>query len=147
MSEAVDLSSILSKPASDIEPPKPLPNGIYIAQIESYETGRKAGEKQTPCIDFNLKVLQPTDVDPSECELPKNIRHTLFVTEQSLFRLKDFLEGTLQIEGGHRTLAEMLPEARGRMLRVEVVQKAYTPRGATEPQMINNINKTFPLEG
>lgn len=141
----VDLSKILSKPASDVQPPKPLPNGIYVGQVKDYEA-REIGEKKTPAVEFSIEILQPVDVDPSECELPKTLRFVQYLTDNSLFRFKDFLEQTLAIEGGQRTLLEMLPEAKGRMLQVEVVQDTYTPRGADTPQLVNNIKRAFKFD-
>jgi hypothetical protein len=141
----VDLASLLSKPASEVTPPKPLPNGVYVLTVQDYEY-REAGEKKTPLLAFQIQATQPVDVDPSECELPKTLKLDMWLTEASLFRFKNFMEKDLQIEGGQRTMMEMLPETKGRMFRGEVIQKPYTPRGADEPVMINEIKTTFPLE-
>lgn len=141
----IDLSSILSKPASEVLPPKPLPNGIYLAQVLDYEFRPEVGQKKNPMIEFELNIVQPVDVEPTECELPKKLRLTQWLTDASLFRFKEFLE-VLGIEGGQRTMMEMLPESKGRMCRVEIIQKPYTPAGSDTPQMINEVKKTFRLE-
>lgn len=142
-----DLTSILNKPADDIAPPKALPNGIYVAQVDGYEV-KRLGQNNNPACEFQLTISQPLDVDPSECELPKKLRHTYWLTEDALFRFKDFLETTLQIQGGHRTLQEMLPEARGRMFRAEIVQATYVPKGKADADavIVNNVKQVLPLE-
>jgi len=142
----VDLSGLLSKPASEVVPPKPLPAGIYICQVGDHEA-KVAGQKNNTVVEFEMTALQPTDNDPSDCELPKRLRQSFWLTPDAMHRFKNFLENTLQIEGGQRTLLEMLPEAKGRMCRANVTQKAYTPKGETESVIINEIDKLFPLEG
>lgn len=143
----MDLSAILSKPASEIQKPKPLPPGIYIGQISDY-AAKTIGEKQTPAVEFEITVTQAVEVDdPSTAELPRKNRYLQFVTENSLHRFRTFLEVTLGIDngGGQKTLFEMLPEAKGRMLRLQLIQKAYTPRDSSEMEMINEISAVYPL--
>ena len=143
----VDLSSIMSRPASDIIPPKPLPTGLYLAQCEKMSDPREVGANKTPAIDVTIRLTQPIDVEvPPDVEFPRSMRLTLWFSEQSLYRTREFLESTLQIEGGQRTLGEMLQDVPNRMLRVEVIEKSYTPKNSDTPQMINEIGKTFPVE-
>lgn len=144
---AVDLSSILSKPASEVLPPKPLPNGVYVLTVKDFDFRPEVGEKKNPMVSFDVEATMATDVDPSECELPKKLKHDLWLTDNALFRFKQFLETDLAIESSNRTLSEMLPEAKGRMFRAEIIQKPYTRKGETEATMINEIKRTFPLEG
>lgn len=142
----MDLSSILSKPASEIEAPKPLPAGLYMAQVEKIGEVREVGQNKTPGIDFTYKLLQPLDVEiPPGVDFPRSIRKTHFLSENSLFRFKQFLEDTLKIDGSGRTLGDMLPEANGRIFRVEIVEQMYTPKNG-EPTMINNVGKEFAAE-
>ena len=146
---AIDLSSILSRPASTIEAPKPLPTGMYMAQIEKSLDPRGINTKNGPTvvIDLLVKILQPLDVEvPAEVELPRTLRHTLWLGESQLHRTRDFLEQTLKIEGGSRTLGEMLGEVAGKMLRVEVTERSYVPQNSDVPQIANEIGKTFALE-
>lgn len=146
---AIDLSSILSRPASSIEAPKPLPTGLYMSQIEKQLDPREINTKNGPTVvvDLLVKVIQPLDVEvPPEVELPRTLRHTLWLGENQLHRTRDFLENTLKIEGGSRTLGEMLGEVTGKMLRVEVTERSYVPNGADTPVMVNEVGKTFALD-
>lgn len=143
---ALALSAILGKQASDVQPPVPLPNGLYVVQVTDYEYKAELGQNKNPALDFSFKVTTPVDVDPSECELPKTMRNTFWLTEQSLYRLKDFLAETLKIESEGRTLEDMLPEAKNRMCQAEIVQAAYTPQGSDKPIQVNNFKRFFPLD-
>ena len=143
----VELSSILSKRASEVKPPVLLPQGLYVAQIEKWSDVREIGDKKTPGIDCTYRVSQPIDVElPSDVELPRSVRQTHWLSEISLHRFKEFLTNVLLIEEGQKDLAEMIRESSGRMFRLEIIQKAYTPKGKTEPEMVNDVGNTFPLD-
>ena len=146
---AIDLSGILSRPAASIEAPKPLPQGLYVGQVEKALDPREINTKNGPTvvIDLLLKVLQPLDVEvPPDVDMPRTLKHTLWLGETQLHRTRDFLEHTLKIEGGSRTLGEMLGEVTGKMLRVEVTERTYLPQGADQPQIVNDVGKTFAIE-
>lgn len=143
----VDLSHIMSRKASEIEPPKALPTGLYLAQVEKVGDVREVGANKTPALDITLRLTQAIDVEvPGDVEFPRSVRHTLWLSEQSLFRTREFLESTLRIEAGNKTLGEMIQEMPNRMCRVEVIEKSYTPKGSDTPQMINEVGKTFALD-
>jgi hypothetical protein len=144
----MDLSAILSKPASEIKPPEPLPTGLYLAQVEKMAEPREVNTKNgpAPVIDLTVKVLQPLDVEvPPTIELPRSMRYTMWLGENSLFMTRNFLESALGIEPGNKSLGEMISEVPGRMFRAEVIEKAYTPTNG-ETRMINEIGKTFAVE-
>jgi hypothetical protein len=144
----MDLSAILSKPASEIKPPEPMPTGLYMAQVEKMGDPREVNTKNgpAPVIDLTIKVLQPLDVEvPPTVELPRSMRYTLWLGDNSLHMTRTFLESSLGIESGNKTLGEMLGEVNGRMFRAEVIEKAYTPSNG-ETRMINEIGKTFAVD-
>lgn len=148
MNMTLDLSGILSRPAETVKEPIPYPNGTYLMVVESFE-GREVGEKKTPACDFTCRILQPLDVEltPDLQEQLNNgtrMRLTMWLSENALFRFKEFLERDLQIEGGNRTLNEMLPESVSRQFKAEIIQETYTPKGG-EPRLINNIKRTAAL--
>lgn len=144
----LDLSSILSKPAESIKEPPLLPNGIYSAQVDGFNVRKDVGQNKSTLISFDVSVLQALDVplDPDQqASLPRKFKHDFWITDAALYRFKDFLEKDLGIEGGSRTLGEMLPEAQGRMCKVELFQSTYTPKDGSDPRMICNIRKSFPI--
>ncbi len=148
MNQPVDLSALLSKPAEDVKAPVPFNDGIYLCQVENFTSKAvttKDGDKTI--IVFNTKVLQELEVGvPNEPgSMPRNRRVEYWLDAESLWKLKEFLE-KLGIEGGGKTLMEMVNEAPQRLFRAMIVQSSYTPKGKTEAQMIDNITDVYPAE-
>jgi hypothetical protein len=146
----VDLSALLSKPADDVKPPKPLNDGIYLCQAESY-AGRVVRSKDgtdVTVLTVTCKVLQELEVEQSNevGELPKTRRVDFWLTPDSLYRFKEFMESTLKIEGSGKLLMEMATEMPNRLFKAMIVQSAYIPKGKTESAMIDNIKDTYPVD-
>lgn len=125
-------TDILNKPATEIEAGKPLPVGTYLCLVDGQPEHKTMGKNNTDCFEFNLKPMQAqADVDQQallenlkgKSLSDKKLRHRLFVTEDSLWRLKKFLED-LGIELGSRGLGECIPEAMGRQVMVAVGHRA-----------------------
>ncbi len=123
---------VLNKPAADVKPPEPLPPGTYLCLVDGPGEFGKIGKNQTDCINFKLKPMQAQgDVDPGTLQQSlngaslqdKTIRHRLFITEESVWRLKQFLEH-LGIEEGTKSLGEMIPEAQGKQVIVTLGHRA-----------------------
>jgi hypothetical protein len=145
MNTPTELSAILGKKPSDIPEPQPLPNGIYVVRIDEVGQAEQRGQNKNWCVDFNLTILQAVDVQLGPDELPRRRRLTKWLTEDSLFYFGKFLGETLGIEESGRTLMEMLPEARGRMFKVEIKQKPYETRSG-ETRMGNEFGREFHLD-
>lgn len=112
---AVDFSSLLSKPADDIKRPPALPAGSYFGIIDKHELG-ESREKKTPFVSYTVKLTGEfgEDVsadDVSDIEINKRVmRKDFYLTEDALWRLKEFLE-SCGIPSAGRSLGEMIPEA------------------------------------
>lgn len=127
-----NFASVLDRPADTIKRPPPYPMGHYLAVVDGTPARREVGQNKTPAWDFNLKILQPqADVLESEAfqqfnaEVPdgiagKTIRHTLFETDQAAWRMKQFLAEHLMIDSSGKTMRQMLAEAPGRQVIVEI---------------------------
>ncbi len=94
---APDFSSILDTAPADIERPKPRPAGTYHCVINGQPRYDKSARKQTPFVEFLLKPIAAME-DVDEEELAEvggfenwNIRATYYLTEDAIWRLKDFL--------------------------------------------------------
>lgn len=139
---AIDYKSLLSRPAESIKKPPLKPAGTYSAIIKEYKFDLSR-EKKTPFVRFTLNNLQPgpdvdhdllKDEDGHSIDLSRWSPHKdFFLTEDSIYRLKDFLV-SLHIPHEGRMLDEMLPEARGAAVAVPV-QQATTQDG----KLINTI--------
>jgi len=123
---APDFTSILNKSVSDVEKPKPLPVGTYLCMVNGNAEFTKIGQKETPAAIFQLKPLQPQDDVDREALADvgewsnRAIRHTMFLSEDALYRLKEFL-GHLGFDtGGHETLSQLLAQVPGKQCMVQV---------------------------
>lgn len=124
----IDFTSILSRSADTIERPKPTPQGTYIGVIVEHEFG-ESSKKKTPYVRFWVKpIAAEDDVDPDAlAENPKwnekSLRLDFFLTEDALYRLTGFLEGSIGLTISGRTLAELIPETAGQSIRVYVTHE------------------------
>ena len=113
----VDLSALLSKKSGEIEKPKPLPPGHYGWNVGKHEATTSA-KKGTPGIVFYVTPFEAKeDVDQdllAEVKEPvkKERKLTFWLTEDSLFRLTDFLK-VLGVDDPDKELIELLPETMG----------------------------------
>ena len=95
---APNFSDILDKPASETEKPKPLPVGGYVCVVKGLPRRDKSSKKGTPFVEFTLQPLEVLeDVDADELTAMggftnKTIKATYYLTDDALWRLKDFLE-------------------------------------------------------
>lgn len=117
----VDFTKLLSKKLDDVEAPALLPEGPYIVTIAQYRTGESA-QKKTPYVEFDLKIQEALEgVDTDELAKVKNLtdkvlKTQFFLSEDSLFRLKDFfIKAGLPVEG--RSFEEILSEIAGAQLK------------------------------
>lgn len=141
---AESFADILDRAPSDIERPKPLPTGTYHCIVVGLPEMGKSAKKQTPYAKFTLRpTAAGDDVDTGELEAMgglgnKTIPATYYLTEDSLFRLKDFLEHCGITEGS--TLAEMIDQSPNREVMAFIRhvpsqdgQSVYAELGRTAP--------------
>ena len=98
-------SDILDRPITDIERPKQLPRGHYQTILEGIPRYDLSTKKQTPYYEFTHRFISPME-DVSREDLnavltqkdgstrPLNeytMRNAYYITENSAYRLKDFL--------------------------------------------------------
>jgi len=113
----VNFESLLSQQADEVEKPKPLPAGTYqFAVVEhAFDTSSKKG---TPFVRFQLSpIAAGEDVDQDLLAQVNNwqgkkMKFDCFLTDDAIWRLKDFLENC-GINTSGRTFAECIPETAG----------------------------------
>ena len=127
----VSFQDILNMPADQIEAPKALPVGTYVCIVDGQPEYAKIGKNNTDCVNFMLKPVQAMqDVDQSQLAevlngsslQDKKVRHRLFVTKDSSWRLKQFLNEHLGIP--LTSLGQMVPEAMGKQVMVTLGHQA-----------------------
>jgi hypothetical protein len=129
MSDAT-FGSILDKPSSEIERPKPLPTGTYQCIVDGQPRMDKSSKKGTEFVEFSLRPMGALD-DVNEKDLiaaltsgdgsvkalsDKRIRATYYLTEDALWRLKKFLVNDLQITEGKKKIRQMVSEAQNQQV-------------------------------
>lgn len=137
-----DFNELLDTPADSVRVPVPLPAGEYRFRVDNYELDRSS-QKQTPYVRYLLKPLEAgEDVDEdllAECEnwQNKTLRATFYLTENSTFMLKEFLEEACGIDVTGRTLKEVIPEAKGCEVIGTVTQQEGNNNRSFNPDVSN----------
>ena len=130
----VDFKALLKVRVADAERPKPLPVGTYTCTVTEI-AGGESRQKKTPFVSFTFRVLQ-TGPDVDQTSLPPNwsgreITQEFYLTEGALWRLREFLENALGLEIGMRTFDEIIPESKGKMVGLQLIQEPSTKPGDT----------------
>ncbi len=117
--------SILDMPSSEVERPKPLPVGSYVGVVQGQPRMDKSSKKGTEFVEFTIKLLQALDdVNSDKLEEmggigDKSVKATYYLTENSVWRLKDFLD---HCEAGDNdmTLGQRVSETPGKSITVKI---------------------------
>lgn len=126
-----NFQDILNKPMTEIDRPAPLPVGTYLCLVDGQGELAKIGKNNVDCINFKLKPVQAqNDVDQQALyEMlkgaglsEKSIRFRLFLTEESAWRAKEFLENLGLPEG--LSLREGFAQAPGKQVLVQIGHNA-----------------------
>lgn len=140
----VDFSKLLNKQADQIEKPKPVPPGTYYATVGTHKFGQTTSEKQTPYVEFEIRLTQPDeDVDEEQfAEFggqeklgARAMRYTFYLTDDAEWRLVNFFEA-LGLGTSGRTLGELIPETQGQALKVTV---SHSPNQRQPGEVFANI--------
>lgn len=147
MNAAPNFGSVLDKPTTDIERPKPIPQGTYTLAVQGMPRFDKSTKKQTEFVEFTCKILQAgEDVDADELKemggiADKTLKHTFYLTENSIYRLKEFLIDDLKLEE-EDTLRPMIEKAIGAQFLAQI---KHTPSDDGK-SVYSNIASTGPVD-
>lgn len=147
-------TDILDKPATEIDRPKPLPVGTYQWIIQGLPRYDKSKEKQTPFYEFTCKctgALDDVDDDAlnewaqkadgtSRALTDFTTRLTFYITEDSLYRLQEFLEHC-GIDGDGKTTRQCIDETPN----CEFVGSIIHKPSQDGQSVFANIGKTAPV--
>ena len=144
--QAPNFGSILDRAPSEIEKPKPLPQGSYITQIVGQPRFDKSTKKQTEYVEFTHKLLAAQeDVDEDELKAlggvkDKVMKNTFYLTESAAWRLKEFLEHCGIDEAD--SLREMIEETPGKQVGIFINHEA----SQDGTSVFARVGKTFVVE-
>lgn len=133
---APNLSSILDRRPSEIERPKPLPQGTYFTMLVGMPRYDVSSKKQTPFVEFTHKIIQAgEDVDAEaltealtaagtgEVRALQDVtmKNTFYTTENAAWRLKDFLKDCgFDVDDDSMSIREMVEQTAGRQVAIFV---------------------------
>jgi hypothetical protein len=123
---AVDFRKLLKKPLDEVKRPPALPAGTYHGVVAKYEFG-ESRDKKTPFIRFFFTITSADDsIDPGELagiELAKKQqRRDFYLTDDALYRLKEFI-ASCGIETAGHTTDELLADTLQAPVLMEITQR------------------------
>ncbi|MBZ5653190.1 MAG: hypothetical protein LAO18_22220 [Acidobacteriia bacterium] len=93
-----NFGSVLDVPASEIKAPVALPAGPYLCVVQGLPKQDVSSKKKTEYLEYTLTPLQvmEEEMEAGVAELggltDKTIRATFYLSEKSVYRLKEFIE-------------------------------------------------------
>lgn len=147
---ALDMKSLLQKPAGSAPKPQALPVGNYGGKITRYEYDNK-NKNQTPYVRYSVifhtwpdnvsedeKVMVDGEGVAHPIDLTKrSLRKDFYLTDDALWRLDEFLK-SMGLEGG--SYEELIPKAVGLDVVGEVQQ--YVNQSTSE--IGNQLGRLLP---
>lgn len=147
-------SSILDAPATDAVRPPTLPVGHYIAMIKGLPRKDKSTKKGTDFIEYKVSFIEPfydaegnSDIDAQALEefgavQGKEMNLTFYLTENSAYRHREFLENDLRLDIDGKSHWEAAQEAPGSQFIAGIRHKARDDGKG----IFAEIGSTAPLE-
>lgn len=125
--------SILDRPSTSIERPKPLPAGTYVCILKGLPKEGKA-KTGTEFYEFAPEIVQPLeDVNADAIEAAGGVigktipRCTFYLTEDAAWRLRAFFVNDLELDEGSKedpkSLRQLASETMGKQLVCTVRHK------------------------
>lgn len=128
-----DFSSILSNAKlGEIEKPKPVPVGSYLAMVKNVEFKEGTGEKKTPFARVNLELVSAMeDVDQDALASAgglqnKRTKVDFYLTDQAMFRLQDFILKDCALELNGMSLDQAIPQLTNQQVGVKIKHEVST---------------------
>lgn len=148
----VNLAALLSTTADTAKRPVPFNDGTYYGTVKSYQIV-ESKEKKTPGVEYTVTLthaadgvdLTGFDEDNQQVTLNpagKEFKTTFYLTENSLFMLKDFIK-SCGIEIEQRTFQELIPQPVGQPVICSITK---SPRRQGEG-FYNNLEKVVGAAG
>lgn len=139
----MSFKDILAKPIAEVEAPQAIPLGTYDFRIKNHEFV-ESGKKKTPGVQFNvIPTRAHEDVSQEELSALKKpfssreMKLTFWITEESAFRLREFLENDIGLTGAN--LESLIPQAANAIFAGYVNQRP----SEDNTKMFSEITKTL----
>lgn len=132
----MSFADILNKPVQSAEKPRPVPPGSYMLRIKGREIG-ESQQKKTPFVRFFYTIEAPgPDVNMAQLDgvdlTKKTLRDDFYLTDDALYRLREFLENALGLNCSNESFGQVLVKTDGLRVIGNVKQVASKREGSTD---------------
>jgi len=153
MPQAPNYNSLLDKTVGSAERPKAVPIGVYLGIITEmgFDTSAK---KKTPFVRYSVKPIQAvsgvdqelfTAAGGAERLNKMKLGLDFYLTEDALWRLREFLEESLRIDCSTRSFKESIPYAVNQQIYF-VMDVAVSEDGKASYNQIKSVLKPDEIE-
>ena len=129
----VNFADLLNVQVDSVERPPVFPAGPYSAIVAAHEFGTSS-KKGTPYCRYGIKLISPQEGVNQELfeeaggmeKLAdrKNMNLDFYLTPDAYYRLREFLENTLEINCSGSSFDTKIPEAVNQPLTIEIDHRA-----------------------
>lgn len=148
---ANNFADILNRSADDVRPPPVLPQGPYLTIVQGLPEQFLSSRQKTPGLRFTLKIISALEGVDEEAVagieggvVGKTIKNELYLTDNSLFMLKNFFEHC-GIDVAGKSMGELIDETPNREV-VAYIKHDMIGEG-DEARPIAKVGRTAPAEG
>lgn len=134
-------ADILNTARDDIKEPQPLPVGTYTAMTKGLPRIDKGGKNNNDFAEYEFSlVAAEADVDADTLAasggLPRDLKHTFWITPKSLFIIERFFEAAGIDRTSAPSVAEAIAQSTGRSVKITVVMGKTSPKtGKAYPEI------------
>jgi len=113
------MEDILDRQITDFEAPKPLPPGEYTFVVDGQPRQDKSTKQQTPFVEYACRPIAAMDTVDEEALAEagglekKRLRLTFYLTDDAAYRLRNFLQNTLELDVEGMSIGQAIGEAAG----------------------------------
>lgn len=124
-------SSILQGKPEEAKRPDPVPVGTYLATVGKHEF-KESPKKGTLFVQYSLTLVMPKeDVDMEQLRAyggmeklnKRTIPIDMYMTPESMWRHREFLEQSLKIPFNGRSWQVVIPETQGKQVLVHITHQ------------------------
>lgn len=150
MATDTNFEDILNQPAADVKPPPLLPAGTYDTVIVGLPEAGESSKKRTKFLKFSHRIIAAeSDVDEDALAeafpdgvAGKTIDNTLYLTENSLFMMTDFLKNCGIDFADGKSIRAAIEEVPNSRVRVHIKHEP----SEDGQRMFARVGKTLPVE-
>lgn len=147
-----NFAEILNMAPSEAKPPAQVPVGSYLCVVQGMPRYDVSSQKGTPFAEYTFSILAAGE-DVEEADIAameggvvgKTIKNQYYLTENSMFMLKDFLGHCGLDVDGAGSFKELVDQANGCQIIVAIKRQAS--KDPNDKRTFSRVAGTAPVEG